>query len=606
MPDVSDMELLQQYHRQDSEEAFAELVRRHINLVYSTAYRHLGIPAHAEEIAQAVFIILARKAAGLRPDAVLEAWLYETTRLASLNFQRGEWRRQRREQEAYMQSTLPESADLSVWNQLAPLLDEAMSRLERKDREAVVLRFFKEKSFGEVALALKITEATAQSRVHRAVEKLRLFFTKRGVVHSAEVLTATISAHSVQAAPAALAKTVAAIALAKGAAAGASTLTLSKGALKVMAWTKAKTTTVAAVAVILALATTAVIVSKIHATRAAAYPDLQGVWEGVLPLGGAGVAKGDESKTRLVLKFSKTNGRYTAVADALDGAERNIPVAVAYHYPSLRLAVNPRAEFDAKINADGTELVINGNAVLKRTTTPDPVPDPVSEDDCLPRKGSDLQGYWKGTMGDSPNGLPLSWRIAQQADGTYHAEMDNPMQGALKQPVSVIYSRPTVKLTVATGNGMFQGDINGDNTVITGAFILGGESTPMTVKRADYQAEHEQDAAKDYSSRSESELQGHWQGTWILPYGPVKVKMRFALDIARMPDGALLAALANLDQLGNSDPIPASDFHYSAPNIRMAWKWAGGRFEGKLKNGKLSGTWSQGGGGFPLVFERRH
>lgn len=134
------MDLLRDYARNGSEEAFAELVQRHIALVYSAALRHVGNAAQAEEITQAVFIILARKAAGLRPATILEGWLYETTRLTSLSFLRGERRRQFREQEAYMQSTLQESADESLWNQLAPLLDEAMSRLGKKDRDAVVLQ----------------------------------------------------------------------------------------------------------------------------------------------------------------------------------------------------------------------------------------------------------------------------------------------------------------------------------------------------------------------------------------------------------------------------------------------------------------------------------
>ena len=181
MGDMSDIELLRDYNRRGSEEAFAELVRRHIGLVYSTALRHAAIAAHAEEITQAVFIILARKAASLRSDTVLEGWLYETTRLAAWSFLRGERRRQSREQEACMQSILHETPENSAWNQLAPLLDEAMSRLGRKDREAVILRFFKEKSLGEVAAALQVTEAAAQSRVHRAVDKLRRYFSRRGV-----------------------------------------------------------------------------------------------------------------------------------------------------------------------------------------------------------------------------------------------------------------------------------------------------------------------------------------------------------------------------------------------------------------------------------------
>ena len=93
MPDMNDMDLLQDYNRQGSEEAFAELVRQQVNLVYSAALRQVGIAAHAEEITQAVFVILARKSASLRPDTILDAWLYETTRLTALSFLRGERRR---------------------------------------------------------------------------------------------------------------------------------------------------------------------------------------------------------------------------------------------------------------------------------------------------------------------------------------------------------------------------------------------------------------------------------------------------------------------------------------------------------------------------------
>ena len=235
MHDASDIELLRDYLRQGSETAFAALVQRHVNLVYSVALRHVGIAAHAEEITQAVFIILARKSASLRPDTILEGWLHETTRLTALSFLRRERRRQFREQEAYMQSTLQETNDVLTWNQLAPLLDEAVSRLGKKDRDAVMLRFFKDKNLREVAAALNVNEAAAQRRVHRAVEKLRGFFTKRGVVLPAAVLTTAISANSVQAAPAMLAKAVTATAIAKGATASASTLTLIKGALKIMA-----------------------------------------------------------------------------------------------------------------------------------------------------------------------------------------------------------------------------------------------------------------------------------------------------------------------------------------------------------------------------------
>jgi hypothetical protein len=169
---------------------------------------------------------------------------------------RGEHRRQRREQEAYMQSTLRESTDETVWNQLSPLLDEAMARLGRKERDAVVLGYFKDQNLREVAEMLNINEPAAQKRVNRALEKLRKFFTKRGVDSTTAIIAGAISANSVQAAPVGLAKTISAVAVAKGAAAGTATLTLVKGALKIMAGTKMKTAIVVGVAVLLAAGTT--------------------------------------------------------------------------------------------------------------------------------------------------------------------------------------------------------------------------------------------------------------------------------------------------------------------------------------------------------------
>jgi uncharacterized protein (TIGR03435 family) len=258
MPDVTDMELVREYCARQSEPAFETLVHRHVNLVYSAALRQVGNPAQAEEITQAVFVILARKAARLRPDAVLAAWLHETARHLAASFLRGEIRRRRREQEAYMQSTLQPSSDESVWEQLAPLLDEAIGRLRTADRNVVALRYFQNKSAHEIAAALNIGEEAAKKRLLRAVEKLRLDFYKRGINVSTAALSGAVLTHSVEAAPAALAKTATAVALAKGAMASTSTLTLIKGALKIMAWTKATTTTVVGVGVLLAVGTATV------------------------------------------------------------------------------------------------------------------------------------------------------------------------------------------------------------------------------------------------------------------------------------------------------------------------------------------------------------
>jgi len=257
--ELDDNALLREYTEHDSEAAFATLVTRHVNKVYSVALRHTRNPHQAEEITQAVFVILARKSRHLSKRVILSGWLYQTARLTAVTFIRGEIRRARREQEAHMQTFLNESESY-FWPQIAPLLDAAMAGLSEVDRHAVVLRFFDGKSMKEVGVALGASEDAAKMRLNRTVEKLRLFFTKRGVVLPAAALTAAISANSVQAAPAMLAKTATAVAFAKGATVSGSTLTLIKGALKIMAWTKAKMAIVTSLAIIACLATTTLIV----------------------------------------------------------------------------------------------------------------------------------------------------------------------------------------------------------------------------------------------------------------------------------------------------------------------------------------------------------
>ena len=260
------MTLLKQYARGD-ESAFTTLFERHVHLVYSVALRQARNPPHAEEVTQAVFILLARKAKSLSPKTVLSGWLYQAARLTTASLIKREIRRRRREQEMYMQ-TLTEP-DTSLWEQISPLLDDAMGRLGENDRNAIVLRFFENKTPQEVAAALKLNEVTARKRVSRALEKLRTFFAKRGVVLTAAIIAGTISGNSVQAAPAALANPATALAIAKGAVSSISILTLMKGALKIMAWSKAKAVAVAAVAVILTAGTTTLVVKTIRAPHVA-------------------------------------------------------------------------------------------------------------------------------------------------------------------------------------------------------------------------------------------------------------------------------------------------------------------------------------------------
>jgi RNA polymerase sigma factor (sigma-70 family) len=265
MHESGDNELLAQYARINSEEAFAVLVARHVNLVYSVALRHVANPHQAEEITQVVFLILAKKAGSLSPNTVLTGWLYRTARLTAANYLRIENRRQRREQEAYMQSLTNES-QADAWTQIAPILDAAMEHLGTRERNAVLLRFFEAKSLKDVGDALGASEAAAQKSVERALKKLRNFFTKRGITLSAATLLGVLSTHTVQAAPAGLAESVMSAGITKGAAVSGPSWVLLKSTLKVMTWLKIKTAVVATVSTILIVGTATVTVAQIQKT----------------------------------------------------------------------------------------------------------------------------------------------------------------------------------------------------------------------------------------------------------------------------------------------------------------------------------------------------
>jgi RNA polymerase sigma factor (sigma-70 family) len=207
-----DMTLVQEYAQSNSEQAFALLVTHHINLVYSVALRQVHDPHLAEEITQAVFIVLARKARSLSPKTILSGWLCRTARNVSANTLKIQRRRQFREREAQMQSTLNEP-DSDAWSRIAPLLDEALHCLGQKEHDAVVLRFFDGKELKQVGAAMGTTEDGARMRVNRGLEKLREFFTKKGVTLSATAIAGAVAANSVQAAPVQLAVVITAAAL---------------------------------------------------------------------------------------------------------------------------------------------------------------------------------------------------------------------------------------------------------------------------------------------------------------------------------------------------------------------------------------------------------
>jgi RNA polymerase sigma factor (sigma-70 family) len=245
-----DVELLRRYAAERDDGAFAELVRRRVNLVYSVALRQCGGDAHlAADVAQRVFADLARKAAGLSARPVLSGWLYRSARFAASDVVRSERRRRVREAEAQtMNEITSEPARDAEWEQLRPVLDEVLSELGEADRDAVMLRFFEGRAFRDVGTALQLSEDAARMRVERALEKLRGTLARRGVTSTVAALGIVLAQQGAIAAPAGLATSVTGAALA-GATAGGS---LAAGAIGFMSTAKitAGVTTIAAIAAI--------------------------------------------------------------------------------------------------------------------------------------------------------------------------------------------------------------------------------------------------------------------------------------------------------------------------------------------------------------------
>lgn len=176
-----------------------------------------------------------------------------------------------------MRSTLT-AQDIKSWNEIAPLLEEAMGRLGQTDRDAIVLRFFENKTPQELATIMGLNEVTARKRVSRALERLRKYFSKRGVVSTTSALAQTISSNAIQVAPVGLAKSVTNVAVAKGAAASTSTVTLVKGALKIMTWTKAKSVTAIGIGMLLVAGTATVVEKVSQSSDAVICRKLPGTW----------------------------------------------------------------------------------------------------------------------------------------------------------------------------------------------------------------------------------------------------------------------------------------------------------------------------------------
>lgn len=211
----TDAELLQRYVRQQDERAFAEIVQRHLGMVYATALRSTGGRRHlAEDVAQKVFTDLARKAAGLCQHPVLSGWLYRSARNTASEVARAELRRQKLN---HTLAAMPTDTPLDApedWEQLRPVIDGAMEGLRERDRELLLLRFFQGLTFPEIATRLDVSENAARMRTERALDQLRGHLGQRGVTSTTAALGLLLANQAFAAAPAGLAGSVTAAALA--------------------------------------------------------------------------------------------------------------------------------------------------------------------------------------------------------------------------------------------------------------------------------------------------------------------------------------------------------------------------------------------------------
>ena len=243
----TDSQLLQAYAESRADAAFAELVQRYVDFVYSAALRMVRDPHLAEDVTQGVFVALAKSAPQLTERSVLSGWLHRTARNIATQTVRTIERRRAREQEAAAMNELLSSAPDASWEQIAPQLDAALDELSESDRDALLLRYFERKSAQQMAQILGISDEAAQKRVNRAVERLREYFSKRNVTIGAGGLAVLISANAVQSAPLGLAAAISAAAVLTGTAVHTSTVIAATKTIAMTAIQKALITTALAV-----------------------------------------------------------------------------------------------------------------------------------------------------------------------------------------------------------------------------------------------------------------------------------------------------------------------------------------------------------------------
>jgi RNA polymerase sigma factor (sigma-70 family) len=268
----TDSQLLRDYASGAAPDAFAQLARRHLPLVYTVALRSVGNDPHlAEDVTQAVFMVLHRKAHRIPGGgSLLAGWLVQTTRYAAGNALRRERRRRFHERRAAAMKSLTSDAHGSADPVLAPLVHEGLAALSSLDRTAVVLRYFHGLPARDIGADLGISEQAAQKRIVRALEKIRGFLSRHGVTTHELALEGALRSEASCAVPAGLIATV--ISASTQPVLHTAGFSIAKAALKAMSLVPVKVAMAAAVVVVAVSGGAKILLTEPTATAAPPAP----------------------------------------------------------------------------------------------------------------------------------------------------------------------------------------------------------------------------------------------------------------------------------------------------------------------------------------------
>jgi hypothetical protein len=325
--------------------------------------------------------------------------------------------------------------------------------------------------------------------------------------------------------------------------------------------------------------------------------DISGAWFGTLDAG--------HLKLRLVLHIKREGNGYKATLDTIDQGRAGLPVSgVKVKGSDVHVDLSTfNAVYDTRLNSDATEMTglfrqfgANIPFTMKRTAQPPAVAPPLLPAAYTPRAGSDLQGYWLGSLSVANVQSRLAFKIAEPSAGRFRGELDSIDQGATGIPVSAVaYQPPNVRLEVAGVAGLFEGTLDRKAGEMSGTWRQGPNNLPITLKRSVPPTSE----AANYTFVKETDPQGSWTGS----LDAKGATLRLGLRIGKLSNGSYVAKLDSPDQ-GSTD-IPATSMKFTPPSsINVEWKALRAGYQAQLKGGKLVGTWTQSGQSFPFTMQR--